>query len=415
MAVSQSLLSLNVRTPSTKALLALGILPLQEGEQKTSRGQSRPTDRDKSSRAKGINRHQSNKTIITTSKDGLVTSRQNRGPDHQRVGSQTERSLNVVNNFNVKINEEMPNEKMTYEIADLKLNLQMKTFEASTLSQTVKTLKKTNRKLEQDHLQLKQELEEMTDKLSKSQQNLEYFKSLSQLKSDELVNLNSKMSQLKKQVSSLASDDNYHQSISNWSTSLMKVIADAKQDSSVHHSLSNPVVGDQSPITKNKEQLKKLILEIEVSGKAFTGEAVCFLADFIDQDSVGPIKDQGQVVNQAGFASKIAFLLNSYREVIREDFVTRRELHKTTASIHQHYVTRMNARQQETSSQMASLEKTLSKYRKLLASRVEDDGEDAERESDDRTLANYIDPTELDFLRSHDIEGVSLIYKRDSK
>ena len=115
-------------------------------------------------------------------------------------------------------------------------------------------------------------------------------------------------------------------------------------------------------------------------------------------------------------ASKMSFLLNTYREVIREEFVTRRELHKTTASIHQHYVTRMNSKQLDFQQQLSAQEKTIARYRKLLSAQLADPSLEVngslEPFSDDRILNSYIDNAELDWLHKHDIEGVRLIYKK---
>lgn len=431
LSISQSLMALNVRTPSTKALLALGLLPLEADKNRLStRVVCRKGKADRSMHSKSINRNNSSlisnekalRNVDSAVKMGRSTTRDNivPKPRHHPTGSQTERSLNVVNNFNVKINEESSSEKANYEIADLKLNLQMKALEASSLTQSVKELKKTNRRLEQDNLQLRQELEEMNDKLTSAQQNWEYYKSLSQLKSDELISLNTKVNQLKKQVSTLGGEDNFQQTISNWGTTLMKVIADARPESSNNISTQSTQQPDSLPNPKNRDQLKKLIIEIESSSKAFTPEAISFLADLIDPTSfpaLSQAKDQINPLgsNQPQFLAKVALLLNIYREVVREEFVTRRELHKTTASIHQHYVTRMNAKQLEFHQQLANHEKTIAKYRMQLTSQLKTIEEEAADPhdpviSEDRYLDNYIDNAELDRLHNHDIESVSLIY-----
>lgn len=414
------------KSPSTKALVALGILSPEDITQlsRPSRKASKSKAGEKATDSRVINKSSSSKTIVRNGRLFLgrstTTESLKEEPDQLTDGSRTDRAMNVVNNFNVKINEEGLNDKVNYEIADLKLDLQMKSLEISSLYQAAKDLKKINRRLEQDNLQLRQELEETNDKLTKAVQNWDYFKSLSQLKSDELVSLNAKVSQLKKQIISLGTDYKYQQSMSSWGNSLMKVISESKPELSNSSPFSTSGLSDSTPAAKNKEQVKKLILEVESSGKSLTGEAVLFLADCIQQPSLSPAqKKEAHTEDKAEFslmAAKMAFLLNTYREVVKEDFVTRRELHKTTASIHQHYVTRMNMKQLEFQQQLSAQEKTIAKYRKLLSAQLDDPNLEVsgplESFCDDRLPSSYIDNEELDWLQNHDIEGVRLIYNK---
>lgn len=427
MGISQSVATFEKRSPSVKTLLALGILNDTADNQKSSRQASRKLKKAVASRE--INRHNSNKVIETYHSNSRTTPKRQNIEEgfHKRIGSQTERSMNVVNNFNVKITEENLSEKLNYEIADLKLNLQLKSFELTTLTQTAKNLKKTNRKLEQDNLQLKQEVDELGEKFTKVNQEREYYKSLSQLKSEELVSLNTKFSQMKKQIGSLSTEDLSRKSLSNWGSNLITTISEAKPESPRTGSLKSSILSGDPMSQTNRDQLKKLLIEIEATGKVFTGEAISFLSAFIENEDV---EQSGSVP-----ACKMAILMNTMREAFKEDSVTRKEMHKTTASIHQHYVTRMNLRQQEFLSELASKDQALANLRSILSKfqgsqsvlgligsgegkpldtlqEVDEEGEGQDNHDDGRILASFVEPADLERLQNHDFAGLSLIYKQ---
>lgn len=83
---------------------------------------------------------------------------------------------------------------------DLKLALKMKTAEANNLSATLAELKKTNHQIEMDNLQLRQSIDELNFELNQSEQKCAYYKSLSELKNDEIIHMSNKVNSLKKRL-----------------------------------------------------------------------------------------------------------------------------------------------------------------------------------------------------------------------
>ena len=427
---SNSNLKLRVRNPSERALMALGIFNLGELSPKRSAVKTFV----KSSSPKVNTRKQmslirkdtSDSSIKELLKESIsqphYTDRYPKKTIPEFEGSQTERTMSVVNNFNLKFNQQSNDpEKYHFEVTDLKLKLQMKKIEVSSLSQEVKSLKNSVKRLEQDNLRLRQSLDDISYQQDKTQQKCDYYKSLVELKNAEISGLDTKFKGLQRQVKSQLNNQPGKKSLANWGNSMVQAVSGVSITKTDKINRGLPLEDLGIHLSDIQIQaLNRTFYSLYEAKYCISSQQVQSALDVIPSTAavLAANSDIPNLLGKDGIFNldlqKISILLTIIFKTIREDFELKREVHRSLASVHQHYVNKLNSRQQEYRDNMDIAEDLIAQYESRLAdqssSRVEATRRTSAVSNDAELLDNYIDDEEFDRLQSHQLDSVSLIY-----
>lgn len=426
---SNSNLKLRVRNPSERALMALGIFNLGElspkrSALKTLYKSSSPKVNTRK-RMSLIRKDTSDSSIKELLKESIsqphYTDRVPKKTIPKFEGSQTERTMSVVNNFNLKFNQQSNDpEKHHFEVTDLKLKLQMKKIEVSSLSQEVKSLKSSVKRLEQDNLRLRQSLDDISYQQDKTQQKCGYYKSLVELKNAEISGLDTRFKGLQRQVKSQFNNQPVKKSLANWGNSMVQAVSGVSITKTDKINTGLPLENLGIHLSdKQIQALNRTFYSLYEAKYCISSQQVQSALDIIP--SAAALAANSDIPNLAGKdgiqnldLQKISILLTIFFKTIRQDFELKREVHRSLASVHQHYVNKLNSRQQEYRDNMDIAEDLIAQFESRLAdqspTRVEAMRRTSAVSNDAELLDNYIDDEEFDRLQSHQLDSVSLIY-----
>lgn len=154
----------------------------------------------------------------------------------------------------------------------------MKTLEANTYCQSLQEAKKANQQLEMDNLKLRQNLDQLNFELNQSLQKHQYYKSLAELKNDEIIHMSNKVNNLKKKLKEVESrrKDKNKSLIESASHGIpvIEELSDERNGSEDENDTPSTNIGVDTLSEKKVSILKKEIAEIVQQNKEFTDSLV---------------------------------------------------------------------------------------------------------------------------------------------
>lgn len=150
----------------------------------------------------------------------------------------------------------------------------MKTLEANTYSQSLQEAKKINHQLEIENLKLRQNMDQLNFELNQSLQKHSYYKSLAELKNDEIINMSNKVNNLKKRLKDVETGrkDKNASMIDSSSHGIQTIeeLSDERNLSEDENNTPSTQLGAETLNEKKVSILKKEIAEIVLHNKEFT-------------------------------------------------------------------------------------------------------------------------------------------------
>lgn len=434
---SSSKVKLKVRSPSERVLVALGMINSAEGGSPKvhRRNKSRKLSieqKDYKSKRNLIRKDTSSGShkacLVESHSEPQFTDRvvYEKTKPAEVPGSQTERPMNIVNNFSLKFNQqESSSDSKHYEIADLKLNLQMKKMEASSLNQEVLSLKNALKRLEQDNLRMRQSLDDANYQNEKTVQKCRYYKSLVELKNEEILNLDSKLKALQRQTNSKSTVQSDKMNLANWGNSFAEAVSRVSITDTNKKSPSVPLQSMGINLSASeKAALTKTFYDLYECSSLITPQQVHQALSLIPESSsprspkedpcpTSPKSDPNSQI--PSISLKTSILLTFIMKTVKDDFELKSEAIKSLASVHQHYTNKMNHKLIDFRKSMEVAEDIIAQYEARLGAQMFSPLRDHSRRpsevsNDTEILDNYIDEEEFDRLQSHQLESVSLIY-----